>query len=79
MPAPMQKYIRLLCEKIDGFSREFQRETMDLDIEIAMVDYNISHPSFTKKLQDLGKTIDQISFLRTELLLVKDRISRRTL
>ena len=79
MTAPMENYIRLLCEKLDTFSRSLQRETMDFDIEIVAVNHNISHPRIAKKVQDLGKTINQIAFLRTELLLVKERITRRTM
>ena len=75
----MENYIRLLAEKLGTFSRVIQRETMDFDIEIASVNHMISHPTMVTKLQELGRTIDQISFLRTELLLVKERISRRTM
>ena len=79
MTAPMQDYIRLLCEKLDTASRIIQRETMDFDLEIVAYNHNLSHPTMNAKLQEIGKSLDQIAFLRTELLLVKERVMRRTL
>ena len=79
MSAPMADYIRLLAEKLDAYSREIQQDTMDLDLELAAVNYNLSNRHLIKKLQDLGKTIDNLAFIRSELILVKNRVKRRTM
>ena len=75
----MADYIRLLAEKLDAYSREIQQDTMDLGLELAAVNYNLSNRHLIKKLQDLGKTIDNLAFIRSELVLVKNRIKRRTM
>ena len=72
-------YNHRLGSKLAALGEKLEQESRDLNLGLANADFNAAHVAVQGKLESLGKTLNEILFVRTELILAGERRQRRTM
>ena len=72
-------YTGTLSRKLANLATQLEKEARELSESLARADFNANHVDPKKKLKDFSKVLDEVAFIRTELILAGERRKRRTM